>query len=225
MLKQYIGKSSKYMSSLSPQAAIAGVLIVVVVISGLALLLTKGSSEAKANPALQPHAARLDRVDGNVGIARTTDDEQELDWTEATVNTPVTVGDRIYARDYAHASIALDGQNYVRLNPATSLDVLALEDRRTQFALRSGSAVFDVGALPSGELYEVATPCGAVDFKEPGLYQIGMDGGGIISVLNGLARSWVWKGPDHKRVRLRSQAQQHRSAGLNAGAGRCRRNR
>jgi uncharacterized protein DUF6600 len=182
-------QSIKRLSSVSPRVAIAGALIIVVVVSGVALLLTRGGSEAKANPALQPHAARLERVDGSVGIARAADEGKELDWTEATINTPVTVGDRIYARDYAHASIALSGQDYVRLNPSTSLDVLALEDRRTQFALRSGSALFDVGALAPEELFEVATPCGAVDFKEPGLYQVGIDGGNaIISVLNGLAQ-------------------------------------
>jgi len=183
-------QSIKRISSVSPRVAIAGALIIiVVVVSGVALLLTRGGSEAEANAAMQPHAARLDRVDGSVGIARAEDGDKQLDWAEATVNTPVTVGDRIYARDYANASIALTGHNYVRLNPATSLDVLALEDRRTQFALRSGSALFDVGALDSDELYEVATPCGAIDFKEPGLYQVGMDGGNaIISVLNGLAQ-------------------------------------
>lgn len=182
-------QSIKRLSGVSPRLAIAGALIIVVIISGVVLLLTRGGSEANANPAMQPHAARLDRLDGSVGIARAQDNDKELDWAEASVNTPVTVGDRIYARDYAHASIALTGHNYVRLNPATSLDVLSLEDRRTQLALRSGSALFDVGALASEELYEVATPCGAIDFKEPGLYQIGLDGGNaIISVLNGLAQ-------------------------------------
>jgi hypothetical protein len=180
----------KRLSSVSPRVAIAGVLIIVVVIAGITLLLTRGGSEANANPSMQPHAARLDRLDGSVGIARTEgNDDQQLDWAEAAVNTPITVGDRIFARDYAHASIALSGHNFVRLNPATSLDVLALEDRRTQFALRSGSALFDVGALTSDEVFEVATPCGAVDFKEPGLYQIGMEGSdAIISVLNGRAQ-------------------------------------
>ena len=185
MLKQF----TQHLSSISRRTAIVTALIVVVAVSGIALLLTRGGSEAKANPAMQPHAARLDRVDGSVGIARAEDGDKQPDWAEATVNTPVTVGDRIYARDYAHASIALTGHNYVRLNPATSLDVLALEDRRTQVALRSGSALFDVGALAQEELYEVATPCGAIDLKEPGLYQIGLDGGNaIISVLNGLAQ-------------------------------------
>ena len=185
MLKQF----TQRLSSISRRTAIVTALIVVIAVSGIALLLTRGGSEANANPAIQPHAARLDRVDGSVGIARAEDGDKQPDWTEATVNTPVTVGDRIYARDYAHASIALTGHNYVRLNPATSLDVLALEDHRTQLALRSGSALFDVGALAHEELYEVATPCGAIDLKEPGLYQIGLDGGNaIISVLNGLAQ-------------------------------------
>ena len=182
-------QSIKRLSGVSPRVAIAGALIIVVVISGIALLLTRGGSVANANPAMQPHAARLDRVDGSVGIARAEDEDKQLDWAEATVNTPVTVGDRIYARDYAHASIALTGHNYVRLNPTTSLDVLALEDQKTQLALRSGSALFDVGALTADELYEVATPCGAIDFKQPGLYQVGIeDGNAIISVLNGLAQ-------------------------------------
>ncbi len=185
MFKQAI----KRISGMSLRVAIAGALIIVVIISGVALLLSRGASEASSNSGMQPHAARLDRVEGSVGIARSEDDDQNTEWAEASVNTPVTVGDRIYARDYANASIALTSHNYVRLNPDTSLDVLGLEDTKTQFALRSGSAVFDVGSLDSDDLYEVDTPCGAVDFREPGLYQVGIDGGSaIISVLNGLAQ-------------------------------------
>jgi hypothetical protein len=77
------------------------------------------------------------------------------------------------------------------------LDVLTLTDDRTQLALRGGSAFFDVGALDSDELYEVATPRGAVDFTEPGLYQIGMeDGNVIVSVLSGLAQVVGQEGSD-----------------------------
>ena len=184
MLKQFTRK----LAGISPRAAVVGALIIVVVLAGIALLLTRGGSNAKAN-SIQPMAARLDKLDGSVGIARVVNGDQEPDWREATVNTPITVGDRILARDYAHASVALSAHNYVRLNPSTSLDVLALQDRETQLALRSGSALFDVGALGSDDLYEVATPYGAVDFKQPGLYQLGLDGNNaIISVLNGLAQ-------------------------------------
>ena len=184
MLKQF----TRRLASISPRAAVVGAFILVLVIAGVALLLTRGGSNAKAN-SIQPMAARLDKLDGSVGIARVVNGDQEPDWREATINTSITVGDRIFARDYAHASVALSAHNFVRLNPSTSLDVLALQDRQTQLALRSGSALFDVGALDSDGLYEVATPYGAVDFKQPGLYQVGLDGdNAIISVLNGLAQ-------------------------------------
>ena len=146
-------QSIKRVSSISPRVAIVGALIAVVVVSGIALLLTRGGSEAKAASGPQPRAARIERVDGSVGITRSESEDKQLDWAEATINAPVTVGDRIYARDDAHVSIALTGHNFVRLNPATSLDVLSLEERRTQLALRDGSALFDVGTLGAEELF------------------------------------------------------------------------
>src|SRR5438309_5891173 len=185
MFKRLITRAA----SVSTRATVIGALLILVAVSAVAWLLTQGKSEANASTAIQPYAARLDRVDGSVGIARVEEGDRQPDWTEATVNTPVTIGDRIYVRDRSRASIALTGHDYVQLNPATSLDLLSLEARRTQLALRSGSALFDVGELSSGELYEVATPCGAVDFQQPGLYQVGIDGGNaIISVLSGLAQ-------------------------------------
>ncbi|HEX6284420.1 MAG TPA: DUF6600 domain-containing protein, partial [Pyrinomonadaceae bacterium] len=49
--------------------------------------------------------------------------------------------------------------------------------------------LFDVGYLDDGDLFEVATPYGAVDFEEPGLYNVGIDNGQVlISVLSGLAQ-------------------------------------
>ena len=68
--------------------------------------------------------------------------------------------------------------------------MVSLGDRRTQLALRDGSAMFDVGYLDSGELFEVATPRGAIDFDQPGLYNVGFDNNGnvLVSVLSGLAR-------------------------------------
>ena len=93
-------------------------------------------------------------------------------------------------KDNSHAAIAFSGRNYARLNPRTSLDVLSLSQRRTQLALRDGSGIFDVGALAPGELFEVATPNGAVDFQQPGLYQVGIDdrGSTLVHVLSGIAQ-------------------------------------
>jgi hypothetical protein len=144
-------------------------------------------SEAKALPG----AARVERVDGQVGVSRNAaggaDNQQ---WVPATTNMPVSVGDRIYARDNSRASVAFTGRNFARLNPHSSLDVMYLAPDRTQLALRDGSAMFDVGALSPGQLFEVATPFGAVDFDQPGLYEVGYNDNGspFVSVLSGLAR-------------------------------------
>src|SRR5947199_6253537 len=50
--------------------------------------------------------------------------------------------------------------------------------------------MFGVGALAPGQLFEVAPPFGAVDFDQPGLYQVGYNdrGNPYVSVLSGLAR-------------------------------------
>jgi hypothetical protein len=102
----------------------------------------------------------------------------------------LTAGDRLYASEDSQAGIAFTGRNFARLEPNSSLDVVSLSDRRTQVALRDGSAIFNIGELEPDELFEVATPYGAVDLQEPGLYEVGYndDGSAFVSVLSGLAQ-------------------------------------
>jgi ferric-dicitrate binding protein FerR (iron transport regulator) len=89
----------------------------------------------------------------------------------------------------SRTSLAFSGRNFARLDPNTSLDCVNLSGDRTQLALREGSALFDVGYLPSGGLFEVGSPYGAVEFQEPGLYHMRLDNGNaIVSVLSGLAQ-------------------------------------
>ena len=186
MLKQL----SKRFSKVPLPVALIAVIIGIIGIAGAAFLLSR--SEPKVEALTAPRAARIERVEGSVGLAHSLEPEGEdpTEWTEAVVNTPLTVGDRVYTRDNSHAAIAFTGRNYARLDPSASLDVLSLADSRTQLALRDGSALFDVGELADGELFEVATPGGAIDFNEPGLYQVGIgdDGNTIVSVLSGLAQ-------------------------------------
>ena len=146
--------------------------------------------EQTASAEAIPNAARIQRVEGEVALNNSEAVNAQNDqWIAATENQPFSVGDRIYTRDNSRASLAFTGRNFARLNPNTSLDVLALNDERTQLALRDGSAVFDVGYLNSGDLFEVATPYGAVDFQQPGLYNVGVDNGQVlVSVLSGLAQ-------------------------------------
>jgi len=179
---------------ISTSAALVVFIIGVVLIAGAAVLLIVRPGMKDSGSTVQadviPFAARVDKLDGDIGIARPTDAKQGESyqgWTKATVNAPVSLGDRIYTSRGSKAAIAINRNNYVRLNSGTSLDVVSLSEGNTQLALREGACVFDVGALDSGETYEVGTPNGAVDFTQPGLYQVGIDDGGdtVVSVLNG----------------------------------------
>src|SRR5258706_9661749 len=152
--------------------------------------------EQSVQAAALPNAARIERVDGEVGLNNTLNaggngaaNTANADWQVASVNQPFTVGHRIYTRDRSRASLAFNGRNFARLDPNTELDAIPLPDDRTQLALRDGSAIFDVGYLAPNELFEVGTPYGAVDFNQPGLYNVGIDNGNAtVSVLSGLAQ-------------------------------------
>lgn len=148
--------------------------------------------ERTASAESVPNAARIQRVEGEVAVNNgltAGENNQGDQWYAAAENQPFSVGDRIYTRDNSRASVAFTGRNFARLNPNSSLDVLSLSDDRTQLALRDGSAMFDVGYLGPDQLFEVATPYGAVDFEQPGLYNVGIDNGQVlVSVLSGLAQ-------------------------------------
>ena len=172
-----------------PHLTIVAIVCAVLAGAGVALWM---KHERTASAAAVPNAARIQHVEGEVAFnnsAASGDNSQADQWYTATENQPFSVGDRIYVRDNSRASLAFTGRNFARLNPNTSIDVLALNDRQTQIALRDGSAMFDVGYLDSGDLFEVATPYGAVDFQQPGLYNVGIDNGQVlVSVLSGLAQ-------------------------------------
>jgi hypothetical protein len=178
-----------------PGLVITGLVFLALGAGAVALWMRHGQSvEASA----LPNAARIERVNGEVGLNRALDNDSnnpannstDAQWVSAEQNEPISVGDRIYTKENADASLAFSGRNFARLNADTALDVLALSDDKTQVALREGSALFDIGNLPSGELFEVATPCGAVDLTEPGLYQLEINGDGnaTATALSGAAQ-------------------------------------
>jgi hypothetical protein len=163
---------------------------IVAVAAGAGVWLYQRHSQNVEAAAL-PDAARIQRVDGQVALTDAVDANSvdATQWRAAGMNEPFSVGDRIYTRENAHASLAFNSRNYARVYPNTALDAIALTDDRTQLALRDGAAMFDVGYLPSGGLYEVGTPYGAVDFNQPGLYYVDVSrGNAMVSVLSGLAQ-------------------------------------
>jgi hypothetical protein len=173
-----------------PHLTIIAIVIAILAGVGVAWWMKR---EPTASAKEVPNAARIQRVEGDVALSNAQDTNTANagsdQWIAATANQPFSVGDRIYTRENSHASLAFTGRNFARLDPNTSLDVLTLDEARTQLALRDGSAMFDVGYLGQGDLFEVATPYGAVDFQQPGLYNVGIDNGQVlVSVLSGLAQ-------------------------------------
>ncbi len=177
------------MSSIKIWPHMTIVALICALVAGLGVAFYMKHEQTVSAEAL-PNAARIQRVEGEVALNNGLyDNGANTQWVRATTNTPFSVGDRIYTRDNSRASLAFTGRNFARLNPNTSLDVISLADRRTQLALRDGSAIFDIGYLEPNELFEVATPYGAVDFNQPGLYNVGLgNGNAIVSVLSGLAQ-------------------------------------
>jgi hypothetical protein len=186
LCKKYEGAFMKNLK-VWPHLTIFAVLVAILAGVGVAMWMRH---DRTASAEELPNAARIQRVEGEVALNNSdAANAQNEQWIAATANQPFSVGDRIYTRDNSRASVAFTGRNFARLNPNTSLDVLSLDDDRTQVALRDGSAMFDVGYLDSGDLFEVATPYGAVDFQQPGLYNVGIDNGNVlVSVLSGLAQ-------------------------------------
>ncbi|HST53729.1 MAG TPA: DUF6600 domain-containing protein [Pyrinomonadaceae bacterium] len=174
-----------------PHVTLVALLCAVVGGTAAALLVRHHQNNQNNEAQTLGSAARIERIDGEVGVDHNARAGSDAQFVQATTNTPVSAGDRIYARDNARASVAFTGRNFARLNPRTALDVMYLTDDRTQLALRDGSALFDVGELPQGGLFEVATPQCAYDFDQPGLYEVGIDDNGstYVSVLNGVARA------------------------------------
>src|SRR5882672_3914822 len=144
---------------------------VVAAIAGALWTKYERTADAKA----LPNAARIERVEGQVGLSQSLDNSNSQ-WIEARANNPITVGDRIYTRENSRSQIAFTGRNFSTIEANTALDVLDLSSQRTQVALRNGSALFDVGS--PAELFEVATPCGAVDLEQPGIYHVAINENG-----------------------------------------------
>ncbi|HWP43011.1 MAG TPA: FecR domain-containing protein, partial [Blastocatellia bacterium] len=180
-------RANNRVSGVSPPIAV--LVIIGLIMGGSAMALLVSKREPATDATLNPQVARIERVEGEVGVV-SADEGDDQQWTEATINAPVTAGDTIEARENSRATLAFTGRRFATLDPGAQLDVLALSDDRTQLALRDGTALFDLSDLGQGELFEVATPYGAVDFVEPGLYQVGYgdDGNAWVSVLSGLAQ-------------------------------------
>ncbi len=81
----------------------------------------------------------------------------EDDWVQATINRPLTTGDRLWADSGARTEIQIGGA-MVRMNGSTSVAVLNLDDQIAQLQLTQGALNVRVRHLEPNQIFEVDTP-------------------------------------------------------------------
>ena len=137
--------------------------------AGVAVLAASGW--ANADP--PSRVARLGFTSGPVSFSPAGED----DWVQATINRPVTTGDRFWSDAGARAEIQVGGA-MIRMSAGTSVVVLNLDDRIAQLQLTQGILNVHVRRLDPNQVFEIDTPNLAFTLRQPGDYRIAVDADG-----------------------------------------------
>jgi len=135
------------------------------------ILVLAVSGWASADP--PSRVARLGFASGPVSFSPAGED----DWVQATINRPVTTGDRLWSDAGARAEIQVGGA-MIRMSAGTSLVVLNLDDRIAQLQLTQGTLNLHVRRLDPNRVFEIDTPNLAFTLRQPGDYRIAVDAEG-----------------------------------------------
>ena len=145
-------------------------LFTVVAITTCAAALAFGQ-EAPPNQADQDdppsRAARLSFLSGTV----TFQPASVEDWVPATLNRPLTTGDRLWTEAGSRAEMNL-GSAALRLNGRTNFTFINLNDNMTQVQVSSGSLSVRLRRLDDQESFEIDTPQTAFSLLRPGEYRV-----------------------------------------------------
>ena len=156
----------------------------VALVAGVAVLAFSGF--ASADP--PSRVARLGYMAGAVSFSPAG----ESDWVQASINRPLTTGDRLWSDAGARAEIQIGGA-MIRMNAATGLSVLNLDDQIAQLQLTQGTLNVRVRHLEPDQVLEVDTPNLAFTLRQPAEYRIEVDADGnatTIVVRNGQGEAY-----------------------------------
>ena len=152
------------------------------------LLLCAALGVARADDADPPgRAAQLSDAEGAVSLQPAGVQE----WTAATLNRPLTTGDRLWSDQSSRAELNL-GTAGVRLGSNTGFAFLNLDDRNAQMQLTAGALIVSVRELQAGESYEIDTPNIALSLQQPGVYRVEVNDQGTataVAVSEGAAQA------------------------------------
>lgn len=131
--------------------------------------------------------ARVSYFEGEVSFER---GDAPNDWQPASINYPMTFGDRIWSGRNGRVEVQLRGAT-VFVAPMTELAALDLTRDVQQLSLSTGTASFRIARLDRYEVFEVATPNVSVTFETSGVYRIDVDRAGNSRVSVSQGRAWV----------------------------------
>src|SRR5437763_667546 len=129
---------------------------------GLTLL---GLGSTRADEADPPgRVARLSDVEGSVSLQPAG----VQDWAAATLNRPLTTGDRLWADQDARAELDM-GDAALRLGATTGFSFLNLDDHTAQMQLTAGTLLVHVRNIQPNQTYEIDTPNVALSLQQPAI--------------------------------------------------------
>ena len=132
-------------------------------------------------------AARLSDAQGSVSLQPAGVQE----WTAATLNRPLTTGDRLWSDANSRAELDM-GAAVLRLGAMTGFSFLNLDDNTTQIQLTAGTLIVRVREMREGDNYEIDTPNLAVTLQQAGEYRFEVNENGdatVVKVSEGLAQA------------------------------------
>ena len=115
--------------------------------------------------------ARLSYIAGDLGLLPAG----ASDWSDASINRPLTTGDKLSSGADARAELEFGGAT-LRLDNSTDVGVLNLNDQLAQVELTQGTLSVSVRHLDDGQSYEIDTPTVALVINQPGRFRVDIDG-------------------------------------------------
>ncbi|MDE2307340.1 MAG: hypothetical protein KGJ97_03490 [Xanthomonadaceae bacterium] len=130
---------------------------------------------AANDPSADPpsRVARLSYIEGDLGFLPAG----ARDWSDASINRPLTTGDRLSSGRDSRAELELGGGT-LRIAGRTDFGLLDLNDRIAQVELTQGTLSLTVRHLDGGQSYEIDTPTVALVVDRPGTFRVDIRDGG-----------------------------------------------
>jgi Family of unknown function (DUF6600) len=111
--------------------------------------------------------ARLSYITGKVSFEPAGEDQ----WSQASMNYPLTTGDRLYTDNDGRAELET-GNIAIRMAPNTDMSTTTLSDQLLQIGLAQGTLRVRAYEIYSGNSFEIDTPSAALTLLRAGSYRV-----------------------------------------------------